>query len=214
LDKAHAFYTGQGLPTEWVEREAQGRTLKVRDPFGIPFEFYAEMDFVDDILQKYGLYHGSRVQRIDHVNLFHNDVNAATSYYANQLGFQMTEATIGDINDLSSDIWASWMHRKGGVHDIAFTNGTGPRLHHVGIWNPSVMDIIHLCDTLATTGHSYALERGPGRPRLWDLQDKQRQTLWGQAAPRTWFELGSLFDGVEPVDSRLFADKAPIIAPE
>ncbi|MFK7804494.1 MAG: 3,4-dihydroxyphenylacetate 2,3-dioxygenase [Anaerolineae bacterium] len=247
LDKAHAFYSGQGLPAEWVERAGQGRTLKVRDPFGIPFEFYAQMDFVDDILQQYGKYHGSRVQRIDHVNLFHNDVNAATKYYAN-LGFQMTEATIGDINDHSSDIWASWMHRKGGVHDIAFTNGRGPRLHHIGIWNPSMMDIIHLCDTLATTGHSYALERGPGRhgisnafflyirdrdghrfepfacdfltmdpdlpPRLWDLRDPQRQTLWGQAAPKSWFELGSMFDGLEPTDSQLFADKAPIIAPE
>ena len=51
-------------------------------------------------------------------------------------------------------------------------------------------------------------------PRLWDLRDPQRQTLWGQAAPKSWFELGSLFDGVQPVDSQLFADKAPIIAPE
>lgn len=248
LDKAHRFFVEQGLPTKWVERHAQGRTLKVRDPFGIPLEFYAEMEFVEDILQRYGLYHGSRVQRIDHLNLFHNDVNAATAYYCGTLGFQMTEATIEHIDDHDSNIWASWLHRKGGVHDIAFTNGLGPRLHHIGIWNPTMMDIVHLCDVLASTGHRDALERGPGRhgisnafflyirdrdghrfepfacdyltvdpdlpPRLWDLRDPQRQTLWGQAAPKSWFELGSLFDGVEPTASALFAEKAPIIGPE
>ena len=31
-------------------------------------------------------------------------------------------------------LWAVWMHRKGGVHDIAFTNGRGPRLHHTAFW--------------------------------------------------------------------------------
>ena len=49
-------------------------------------------------------------------------------------------------------------------------------------------------------------------PRLWDLKDPQRQTLWGQAAPRTWFEEGMPFAGVEPQSSQLSAE--PIVAPE
>jgi catechol 2,3-dioxygenase len=30
-----------------------------------------------------------------------------------------------------------WLHRKGNVHDLAFTNGMGPRLHHIGLWTAS-----------------------------------------------------------------------------
>ncbi|MEY5037470.1 MAG: hypothetical protein RL472_576, partial [Pseudomonadota bacterium] len=45
----------------------------------------------------------------------------------------------------------------------------------------------------------------------WDLKDPQRQTLWGAAAPRSWFEHGSLFNGLEPKEAVLKAQ--PIIAP-
>lgn len=55
------------------------------------------------------------------------------------------------------------MHRKGNVHDLAFTNGRGPRLHHLAYWVPTPLQIIHLCDLMATTGDLANLERGPGR---------------------------------------------------
>jgi catechol 2,3-dioxygenase len=55
------------------------------------------------------------------------------------------------------------MQRKGNVHDIAFTNGRGPRLHHVGVWAGSTIDIINVCDVMATTGYLPNMERGPGR---------------------------------------------------
>ncbi|MGB0425798.1 MAG: 3,4-dihydroxyphenylacetate 2,3-dioxygenase, partial [Paracoccaceae bacterium] len=48
-------------------------------------------------------------------------------------------------------------------------------------------------------------------PIKWDLTDPQRQTLWGAAAPKSWFEEGSVFDGATPVDPVLKAQ--PIIAP-
>ena len=244
LDKAEAYFAGRGLPTAWVDKHAQGRTLHTTDPFGVPLEFYASMEHRESLLQQYTQYRGSHVQRIDHINLFHNDVTAGTEFYVSELGFRVTEVTVADINDDDSDIWGIWLHRKGGVHDIAFTNGLGPRLHHVGIWVPSVNDIIHFCDVLSTSGHIDAFERGPGRHgisnafflyirdrdghrielftsdyltvdpdhpvRYWDLRDPQRQTLWGQAAPRSWFEMGSEFAGVEPQQATLTAE--PIIA--
>lgn len=246
LDKAHAFFGSIGQPVEWVDRHAQGRTLRTTDPFGVPLEFYYEMTRAGDILQKYHLYHGARFQRIDHANLFHYDVNAATEFYISTLGFRMTEATVIDKSDPDSDFMATWLHRKGGVHDIAFTNGRGPRLHHMGVWMPSIQDIIHLCDSMAAAGFRDSLERGPGRhgisnafflyirdqdghrlepyvsdyqtvdpdhpARLWSLHDPMRQTLWGQAAPRSWFELGTEFPGVELKPPTLNAK--PIIAPE
>ena len=48
-------------------------------------------------------------------------------------------------------------------------------------------------------------------PIKWDLKDPQRQTLWGAAAPRSWFENGSTFSGVATQEPTLKAQ--PIIAP-
>ena len=49
------------------------------------------------------------------------------------------------------------------MHDIAFTNGVGPRLHHVAFWVPTPLNIIDLLDLMATTGYVANIERGPGR---------------------------------------------------
>ena len=45
----------------------------------------------------------------------------------------------------------------------------------------------------------------------WDLKDPQRQTLWGAPAPKSWFEHGSNFEGLDVSESNLGA--SPIIAP-
>ena len=52
------------------------------------------------------------------------------------------------------------------MHDLAFTSGRGPRLHHFAYWVPGVLNIIHLCDVMATTGYLANMERGPGRHGL------------------------------------------------
>ena len=241
LDKAAAWFADQDLPVDWVERPFQGRTLRTRDPWGIPLEFYVKMERLAPIHQQYRLYNGVKPLRIDHFNMFSADVDAAVDFYG-QIGFRVTEYT---EDAESGKIWAAWMHRKGGVHDVAFTNGTGPRLHHTAFWVPTPLNIIDLLDLMSTTGYVANIERGPGRhgisnafflyvldpdghrieiycsdyqtvdPDLeaikWDLKDPQRQTLWGAPAPRSWFEHGSVFDGATPVESALNAQ--PIIAP-
>ena len=241
LDKAAAWFAARDLPVEWIERPFMGRVLRTRDPWGVPLEFYARMDRLPILTQQYKLYRGVKPLRIDHFNLFSADVDAAVQFYSD-MGFRVTEYT---ADEETGRTWAAWMQRKGGVHDIAFTNGTGPRLHHLAFWVPTPLNIIDLLDLMATTGYVGNIERGPGRhgisnafflyildqdghrteiycsdyqtidpdhePIKWDLKDPQRQTLWGAPAPRSWFEHGTLFDGVEPVASDLNAQ--PIIAP-
>jgi catechol 2,3-dioxygenase len=241
LDLAAAWFAGQGLPVRWVERPFMGRVLATRDPWGIPLEFYARMDRLPPIHQNYALYRGVKPLRIDHFNMFASDVDASTAFWAS-MGFRVTEYT---EDAETGRLWAAWLHRKGGVHDVAFTNGTGPRLHHVAFWVPTPLNIIDLLDLMSTSGYLENIERGPGRhgisnafflyirdrdghrteiycsdyqtvdpdhePIKWDLTDPQRQTLWGAPAPRSWFELGSLFEGATPVESALKAQ--PIIAP-
>ena len=234
-----------GLPTQWVEPYAQGPTLQTRDPLGTPLEFYYRMTQVERNLQKYGAYHGVHPMRIDHCNCFTPNVQASHDFYTNELGFRPTEYTESDDGRDPPQLWAVWMHRKGNVHDLALTNGAGPRLHHVAIWAPTAMHIIHLCDLMATTGYLENMERGPGRhgisnafflytrdpdghrveiytsdylsvdpdfePIRWGLRDPQRQTLWGQPAPKSWFEEGSEFVST-PVQASIM-NAQPIIAP-
>ncbi len=241
LDAAKRWFEQRGLPAEWVKRPNQGRTLRTRDPFGIPLEFYAEMERLPSIHQKYALYKGVKPLRIDHFNCFSPDVDASVAFY-NAMGFRVTEYT---EDAESGRLWAAWMHRKGGVHDIAFTNGRGPRLHHLAFWVPTPLNIIDLLDLMSTTGYLANIERGPGRhgisnafflyirdpdghrteiycsdyqtvdpdhePIKWDLKDPQRQTLWGAPAPRSWFEEGTAFEGAQIREPLLKAQ--PIVAP-
>lgn len=241
LDRAARFFDERGRPVEWVDRAHQSRTLRTSDPQGVPLEFYTRMDRLPPVHQAYGLYRGVRPLRIDHFNVFSRDVDEAVRFY-NDIGFRVTEYT---EDEETGRLWAAWTHRKGGVHDIAFTNGTGPRLHHVAFWVPTPLNIVDLLDLMSTTGYLANIERGPGRhgisnafflyvrdpdghrvelycsdyqtvdpdlePIRWDLKDPRRQTLWGAPAPRSWFEEGTMFEGVDPLPARL--DATPIVAP-
>jgi catechol 2,3-dioxygenase len=239
LDKAAHHFRSLGLEHAFVARPYQGRTLQVTDAQGLPVEFYFSMEKREILLQKYAHYKGVHPQRIDHFNVFSPEVQATVDFYAS-LGFRLTE--YAEEDGPNGRIAAAWMHRKGNVHDLAITNGDGPRLHHLAYWVPTALNIIHLCDLMATTGYLASLERGPGRhgisnafflyvrcpdghrteiytsdyqtmdpdhePIRWSLRDPRRQTLWGQPAPRSWFEEGSLFEGTA---TRPAAFKADVI---
>jgi catechol 2,3-dioxygenase len=235
LAKAAAFFKAKGISHAFVERPYQGRTLRTVDPFGMPLEFCFTMERREILLQKYAFHRGVQPQRMDHFNVFAPDVQGAVDFYA-ALGFRLTE--YAEEDGLGGRIAAAWMQRKGNVHDIALTNGRGPRLHHLAYWVPGVLNIIHLCDVMATSGYLSSIERGPGRhgisnafflyvrcpdghrtelynsdyqtmdpdhePLRWSLRDPRRQTLWGQPAPKSWFEDGSAFVGTAQRDA-LFA---------
>jgi catechol 2,3-dioxygenase len=160
LDRAAFWFARKGLPTSFPEIAYQGRTLRTADPFGMPLDFYFRMDQAELMLQRYAEHKGARIQRIDHLNCFTPDVQASNDFY-NGLGFRVTEYT--ETDDAEPKLWAVWMHRKGNVHDLALTNGRGPRLHHIGVWTAGALDILNICDVMATCGYLPNMERGPGR---------------------------------------------------
>jgi catechol 2,3-dioxygenase len=161
LDRAAAWFKHRNLPVEFPEVPYQGRTLRTADVTGMPLDFYHRMDQGERMLQRYAAHQGARIQRIDHINCFTPDVQASYDFYA-ALGFRLTEYTETD-DARDPKLWAVWLHRKGNVHDLAFTNGRGPRLHHIGVWAAGPLDILHLCDVMATSGYLANMERGPGR---------------------------------------------------
>jgi catechol 2,3-dioxygenase len=160
LDKAAEWLSARGLPVSWPKLPFQGRTLRTVDPVGMPIDLYFKMDRVPSMLQKYSAYKGARIQRIDHLNCFTPDVQASYDFYT-ELGFRLTETT--ETEGADPKLWAVWMQRRGSTHDLAFTNGRGPRLHHIGVWNVHALDILNTCDVMATSGYLANMERGPGR---------------------------------------------------
>jgi catechol 2,3-dioxygenase len=235
IERAAAWFRAQNLPVSFPDLPHQGRTLRTADTLGMPLDFYFGMEQAPSMLQRYAAHRGARIQRIDHLNCFTPDVQASYDFYAG-LGFRLTEYT--ETEDADAKLWAVWMHRKGNVHDLALTNGAGPRLHHVGMWVAGALDI------MATSGYLPNMERGPGRhgisnafflyvrdpdghrielftsdyltvdpdlvPIRWTLRDPQRQTLWGHPAPKSWFEEGTIFAGVLTREPTLAAQ--PIVA--
>lgn len=234
IDELRTLCSSQGLTVVKVAKGTEkgvGEAIRVQDPMGFPVEFYHEMDEAESMLQKFHLHKGAKPMRIDHVNCQTPDVDMGFKFYADKLGFRVSEYTEGRDGKL----WGVWLFRKQNVHDIALMNGTGPRLHHIGVWMPDVTSVIWVCDMLAGADHQDRIERGPGRhgisnafflyirdpdgnrmefyngdymtadpnwkPIKWSLEDKKRQTFWGHVPPKSWFDEASKVESV--VDGRL-----------
>jgi 3,4-dihydroxyphenylacetate 2,3-dioxygenase len=160
LDRAEAWYSEHGCAVERRPAKATlgiGEAVRVLDPLGFTLEFFCENVRMPRLNQRYELHRGAEVARIDHFNICVDDAKVAYDYYES-LGFRCSE-TIEDDERL----YAAWMHRKPSVHDVAFTYGTSPRLHHTGFFVPEQHQISRLCDTLGAIEEQHLIERGPGR---------------------------------------------------
>jgi len=140
--------------------EGRGTRVRVWDPFGFPLEFFHESALFETQLQRFDLHRGAPIMRFDHVNLHSPQVEEGVRFWM-QLGFRCSEyiSTDGDDERLTG----AWLLRKPTVHDVAFTAGRGPRLHHVGLAVAEPAAVLRACDQLAAAGYASAIERGPGR---------------------------------------------------
>lgn len=159
LDQLEALATSQGLPQRREAERDRPSMLRIQDPFGFPMTYYYQSGKHQWLLQRYDLHRGPGITRIDHVNLFCPTVADMATWYQRYQGFRLTEYT----EDKNGVTWAAWMHRKGNVHDLAVTNGSGPRMHHVAYFLPDGSRITQLCDILAGARAESQIERGPGR---------------------------------------------------
>ncbi len=167
LERLFRRGTQAGLPARWMEEgteAGQGRALRIQDPAGLPVEFYHDMEPVERYLQRFDLYRGPHIMRIDHVNVQVPEVQKTYDWYTREWGFWCSEYT--ETDDSPPRLWAAWLHRKQNVHDIALMNGIGPRVHHAGFWVPDALSVLRACDILAGAGRQDAIERGPGRHGL------------------------------------------------
>jgi len=160
LEKAERFFSERHCPFERVpagRTPGIGEALRTEDPLGFTVEFFCDAAPIERLLQRYDLRRGAEVARIDHFNVVVPDVALAYQYYET-LGFGCSE-TIEDDETL----YAAWMYRKQTVHDIAFTGGVGPRLHHLGFFAHEAHEVLRTCDILGSLHEESYIERGPGR---------------------------------------------------
>lgn len=167
LDLLEELCEQRGLPTRRQPagvRLALGETLQIRDPAGLPVEFYYDIDKVNRLHQRFDLYRGAEVMRFDHFNCAVADIDEAFAFWTDGLGFRVSEYTDTDSPDYR--LYAAWLHRKPNVHDMALTNIPGPRMHHFAYWTADMTSVLRACDVLAASGFSTSIERGPGRHGL------------------------------------------------
>lgn len=159
---AEKFFAAAGIEHQRVERDHQGPTLQFRDPVGTLMELTSSMDVVERKMQRFDQFVGGAPQRIDHFQIVTYDVQTATEFYTG-LGMRIAEytATEGD-----EELWGTWMEVKGNTHDLVFTNGRGPRLHHFAFAVPDGSSLLHAADVAGALGAGNEIDRGPGRHGL------------------------------------------------
>jgi catechol 2,3-dioxygenase len=162
LDALEAELARRGCVTRTVEGDhpGMGRALRVWDPFGVPLEFFHEMERFETQLQRFDLQRGAPVMRLDHFNLHSAQVEETFAFWQ-ELGFRCTEYISTDGED--ERLTGAWLTRKPTVHDVALTAGRGPRLHHLGFYVAEPLGVLRACDQLAAAGYAPSIERGPGR---------------------------------------------------
>ncbi len=156
---AEKHFAATGIEHERIERDHQGPTLRFRDPVGTHMELTSSMETVPRKMQQFHEFVAGAPQRLDHYQVVTYDVQAATDFWTG-LGMRMSEYTATDGTD---ELWGTWMEVKGNTHDLVFTNGRGPRLHHFAYTVPDGLSLLHAADVAGAMGFGDEIDRGPGR---------------------------------------------------
>ncbi|MEU2200215.1 3,4-dihydroxyphenylacetate 2,3-dioxygenase [Isoptericola sp. NPDC019482] len=159
---AERHFAATGVEHERVERPHQGPTLRFRDAVGTHVELTLSMDLVPRKMADFHDFRAGAPQRIDHFQAVTHDVRGATAFWTG-LGMRMSEYTGQYREDGTDELWGTWMEVKGNTHDLVFTNGRGPRLHHFAYTVPDATSLIHAADVTGSLGLGHEIDRGPGR---------------------------------------------------
>jgi 3,4-dihydroxyphenylacetate 2,3-dioxygenase len=161
LERLAAECESRGTPAHWHHDEPHhGRALHVTDPLGIPLEFFYAIDPAQSRLRHFHQQRGAPLMRLDHINLQVPDIEEAIPLWTNH-GFRCSEYLSTDGPD--ERLCGAWLFRKPNVHDVAFTAGRGPRLHHTAFSVADQIGVLRACDQMAAAGEARRIERGPGR---------------------------------------------------
>jgi catechol 2,3-dioxygenase len=168
LDELERLHKRLGLASHRVPSGAepgQGEALRVLGPEGFPIEFYYEMEQVRLPsgrmvlpMRDARIRHGQAPLRIDHVNLRTSSMSSTLRYLTDELKFSTSEYIERD-----GDVFASWLRRHTGSHDVAVLAAEESSFHHLAYVVPEPASLVRVADTLSDLGFEDSVEFGPAR---------------------------------------------------
>jgi len=145
------------------EERAVGQGLRFETPSGHLMELVHHVDRVGSAvgtlnpLPRPANLEGIAPPRLDHMLVTAEEVGDAAHFYADVLGFRLTEQLLdGDGHQLGV-----WMERSHSPHDLAIVVGPNGGLHHFAFWLDDWDEIRRAADTLAY--HDIQIDFGPTR---------------------------------------------------
>lgn len=102
---------------------------------------------------------GISPQRLDHLLLTAEDVQANADFFIKVLGFHMSERIIPDLNN--QEPLAAFLFCSNKAHDIAFVKGPNGKLHHFAFGLDNWNEILRAGDILGRNG--IKIDFGPTR---------------------------------------------------
>ncbi len=145
------------------EERGQGEAIRFETPSGHRMELVHRLEKVGNLLPKtnpppepQGLV-GIHPPRIDHVFVMAEDVDEATRFYREALGFRLTEQLVARDGHLLG----AWLERSHSPHDLALVTGPNGGLHHFAFWLDDWNEVRRAADILAY--HGVRIDVGPTR---------------------------------------------------
>ena len=135
-------------------RLAEGEAIRFELPTGHLCELYHEIEQIGTatgILNPHPWpdnRRGIAPHRMDHVAVTGEDVNNATRFFVEVLGFGQSERVVLENGEMEL---ASFLFAKNGgkEHDIAFVKGPNKKIHHVGFGLGSWEEVLKAADIIA-----------------------------------------------------------------
>jgi catechol 2,3-dioxygenase len=165
LDAAKLHFDRLGLAADWVDVPHQGRTLHVRDAFGVPLELCVTMPVQPRRCLDFAEWRGAAAARVDHAQVHVPDPAGYARFYG-ELGFRVSE--FGSASGTTdTPILAVFLSRKGDCLDLVAAMNVGPRLHHFAfvVYDAS-LTLPRVSDLASSLGIRDCVEYGPGRHGL------------------------------------------------
>jgi catechol 2,3-dioxygenase len=161
LDRRVAALEAAGVPGAWVDGDVgHGPGYRFHAPDGHVLELYWESEryvppehlrpALRNQPQRYTA-RGCAVKRLDHVNLFSQDVVADREFMADLLGFRLYERNVRDDGTETG----AWMSLTIAGHELIYTVDPSPlsgRLHHAAFWVDTREEVLRAADVFLDAG--------------------------------------------------------------
>lgn len=172
VDEFAGILEEQGREVKWIEpgeETGQGEAIRFETPGGHLFEIYYDVNKpVPEGEKRSGLkprlhsYEGGTYpQRLDHVNIWCDNVPEMVEWLQDTLGYSLIEYLV----DEEDDIYGAWTSSNAVNHDIALQEhpeGETGQHHHVAYFLPNSTDVLDAADLLRE--HEIPMEfDGPGK---------------------------------------------------